>query len=110
MAAGDKWFDCTPAKIGLGIESILKLLLVDDGNQNPAVRVYVTNSASSGAVNIEYPANSAVTENYFTGADNAATIAALQSWKGSNGSRKIIETVNMIGNDGVSGIMIRHVA
>lgn len=104
MATCSDEISCDDAK--MGVESLFKKLLRKVGD---CFHLSVSGTVSA---TMSAPANSAVTEEYFTGADNAATITALQAWKTTPGNetKKIIETVPMTGNDGANGIMIRWMA
>lgn len=122
MAAGDKFINCDNSY--MPTDALFRSMVVQDSNGNPALRTYETNASGGGGggggdasaanqilqLNALAPNNSIVTEEYFTGANNAATIAALGAWKAVNTTKKIIETIPMNGNDGVNGIMIRWIA
>lgn len=106
MAQGDSWLDCTAAKLNLGVQSLLRLLMVNDGDDNPAVRVYSVNSSFS----ISSPANSEVSQELVTGATLATLVTNLQTWKTNNASKKIIRITPATGLDGSVGIIVEYIS
>lgn len=106
MAAGDTWVNCSTKN--LSAEQLFRAVIVDDGNGNPAVRVYNPDGGGSGGSGYVPPVNNLRLQHYITGADNANVIAQLASWKSSNPAHTIVDITQLTGNDGVTGILIEY--
>lgn len=81
-----------------------KWLIDSDPNGCPAVRVTGTISTIAPTP-IE---NSQTDEKIWSLGTNALNLAAFQTWKASNGSKSVLSITNLIGNDGITSLLIQH--
>lgn len=55
------------------------------------------------------PINSSISQQYFQNADNVTTAADYQTWKTANPSSKVVSRTYMIGNGGLTGLLIEYI-
>lgn len=106
------FFDCDKAK-NMTLETVIKDMIIDDGNGCPVLRTQANTSVSA---TVSTPLESAVTSELIESAEavNSKTLGGLmlayQAWKTLNPTRRVVRETPITGPEGFPGIIISHTA